>query len=166
MKCQIKLTTKQCETKGFSLFDGAFIGNEPIYEPNPYCGIDPSAIDTITTYLDGLITTTGDDTRITYFENDASGMNGVKVVIAYKESELSEVTITRSGEVNTIMLFSQGKRTISVYNTPYMPFELGIYAKRVSNKIATDGTLEISYILEIKGATAQKTEMKMEIKRI
>jgi hypothetical protein len=47
-----------------------------------------------------------------------------------------------------------------------MPFELGIYAKRVDNRILTDGVLEISYILEIKGALAQKTEMRMEIKAI
>ena len=64
------------------------------------------------------------------------------------------------------MLFSQGERTISVYNTPYMPFELGIYSKKVDNRILTDGVLEISYVLEVKGALAQKTEMKMEIKAI
>ncbi|MBO5375103.1 MAG: DUF1934 domain-containing protein [Clostridia bacterium] len=165
MKCKIKVTTRQSESGGISLFDNAFFGNEPVYEFDPYNGLSPDDIDTITTYFDGLIAETGDEVRITYFEDDASGMGGVKAIIAFNKSEPKEVTITRSGAVNTIMLFSQGERTISVYNTPYMPFELGIYAKRVDNRIMTDGVLEISYILEIKGALAQKTEMKLELTR-
>lgn len=152
--------------EGLSLFGNSFFGNEPIYEPDPYKGLCAEEIDVITTYFDGLMTTSGDTTHITYFEDDKSGMGGTKVVMAFKESEPSEITITRSGAINTIMLFSEGERTISVYNTPYMPFELGIYAKRVDNRILTDGVLEISYILEIKGALAQKTEMRMEIKAI
>lgn len=166
MKCKITIMTMQSEQGGFSLFGNAFFGNEPIYEPDPYKGLCADEIDVITTNFDGLITQTGDTTHITYFEDDTSGMGGVKVVIAFNKNEPKEVTITRSGAVNTIMLFSQGERTISVYNTPYMPFELGIYAKRVDNRILDDGVLEISYILELKGALAQKTEMRMEIKKV
>ena len=156
----------QSENSGLSLFGNSFFGNEPIYEPDPYKGLCADEIDVITTYFDGLMTTSGDTTHITYFEDDTSGMGGTKVVVAFNQSEPREVTITRSGAVNTIMLFSQGERTISVYNTPYMPFELGIYSKKVDNRILTDGVLEISYVLEVKGALAQKTEMKMEIKAI
>lgn len=166
MKCKITITTMQSEQGGVSLFDSAFFGNEPIYEPHPYTGLCADEIDVITTYFDGLMMTSGDTTHITYFEDGKSGMDGTKVVVAFNKSEPREVTITRSGAINTIMLFSQGERTISVYNTPYMPFELGIYAKRVDNRILENGVLEISYVLEIKGALAQKTEMRMEIKAV
>ena len=156
----------QSEENGLSLFGNSFFGNEPIYEPHPYKGLCADEIDVITTYFDGLITENGDTTHITYFEGEKSGMDGVKVVVAFNKNEPKEVTITRSGSVNTVMLFSQGERTISVYNTPYMPFELGIYAKKVDNRILDDGVLELSYIIEVKGALAQKTEMRMEIKGI
>lgn len=164
MKCNITLTTKQSEDHGISLFDNAFFGNEPIFEDDAFGGIDPREIDTITTYLEGEITTNDDNVRITYHEDDGSGGAGVDAVVAFNINEPREVTITRSGDVSTIMLFAQGERTISVYKTPFMPFELGIYAKRVDNRILTDGILDISYIVEIKGALAQKTELKMEVR--
>lgn len=164
MKCRIITTTRQAQDEKLSIFDNAFFASEPMLD-DPYNGIDPSEIDTITTYLEGEITVTGDDVRITYHEDSASGMEGVDAVVAFKISEPREVTITRSGEVNTIMLFSQGERTISVYQTPFMPFELGIYAKRVDNRILSEGVLEILYIVEIKGALAQKTELKLEVKK-
>ena len=163
MKCKIAVTTRQSESAGISLFDSAFFGNEPVFHTHPYEGLCADEIDVITTYFDGLMTISGDNVRITYFENADSGMEGVKVVIVFNKNEPKEVTITRSGSVNTVMLFSQGERTISVYNTPYMPFEIGIYAKRVDNRILTQGVLEISYVLEIKGAVAQRTDMKMEV---
>ncbi|MBR2296605.1 MAG: DUF1934 domain-containing protein [Clostridia bacterium] len=164
MKCKIITTSRQAQDDRISIFDNAFFASEPVLD-NQYNDIDPSEIDTITTYLDGEITVEGDDVRITYHEDSGSGMEGVDAVVAFKISEPHEVTITRSGEVNTIMLFSQGERTISVYQTPFMPFELGIYAKRVDNRILSDGVLEIFYIVEIKGALAQKTELKLEVKK-
>lgn len=162
MKCKIITTTKQCEEHSLSLFGDI---DEPLLDSDPYNGLNPHEIDTITTYYDGEITEENGEVRISYHEDDASGMGGVEAVIAFKRDCGSEVTITRSGSVNTIMLFSQGKRTISVYQTPFMPFELGIYARRVNNQIIERGVLEISYIIEIKGALAQKTEMKLEIKK-
>ncbi len=164
MKCKIITTTRQAQDEALSIFDNAFFASEPLLD-NPYNGLDPNEIDTITTYFDGEINVEGDDARITYHEDSADGSEGVDAVIAFKISEPREVTITRSGEVNTIMLFSQGERTISVYQTPFMPFELGIYAKRVDNRILSEGVLEIFYIVEIKGALAQKTELKLEVKK-
>ena len=149
MKCKIITTSRQAQDDRISIFDNAFFASEPVLD-NQY---------------DGEITVEGDDVRITYHEDSGSGMEGVDAVVAFKISEPHEVTITRSGEVNTIMLFSQGERTISVYQTPFMPFELGIYAKRVDNRILSDGVLEIFYIVEIKGALAQKTELKLEVKK-
>ena len=35
MKCKIKVTTRQSESGGISLFDIAFFGNEPFYEFDP-----------------------------------------------------------------------------------------------------------------------------------
>ena len=162
MKCKIITTTKQSEANEISLF--ADTVSEPLMD-DPYNGLDPRDIDTITTYYDGEILEQNGEIRISYHEDDASGMGGVEAVIAFNCDEPNEVTLTRSGSVNTIMLFSQGKRTISVYQTPFMPFEIGIFAKRVKNEITTRGVLEISYIIEIKGALAQKTEMKLEIKK-
>ena len=47
-----------------------------------------------------------------------------------------------------------------------MPFEICIYAKDVDNRLLTDGVLELTYLIEIKGACAQKTVFKMELEKI
>ncbi len=161
MKCKIITTTRQHEVGGFSLFDSAFFEGMMGIDG----ALDPRDVDTITSYYDGEISVLGDEVRVCYIEDDGSGMDGVNTTVSYKLSSPDEITISRSGEVSTIMLFSRGKRTISVYQTPFMPFEVGIYASAIKNEIIDSGVLEISYIVEIKGALAQKTELKMEIKK-
>jgi hypothetical protein len=64
------------------------------------------------------------------------------------------------------MYFEEGKRHICVYNTGIMPFEICIYSKTVDNQLMTNGYLELVYLVEIKGACAQKTVFKMEVERI
>lgn len=161
MKCKIITTTKQCEEKGVSLFDSAFFEGMTGIDSS----VDARDVDTITSYYDGEISVLGDEVRLCYIEDDGSGMEGVNTTVSYKLLCPDEVTISRSGAVNTLMLFSKGKRTISVYQTPFMPFEVGIYASEIRNELMDNGVLNISYIVEIKGALAQKTEMKLEIKK-
>lgn len=161
MKCHIVTITKQSEVSGFSLFDSAFTPTEMMYDGDE---IDPRKIDTITTYFDGELTVDGDDVQIRYTEDDASGMGGSDTVIAFKKSSPCEVTLTRSGVVDTIMLFSKGRRTISVYQTEFMNFDIGIFAQQVENNIFTDGSLCITYLVEVKGALAQKTELRLGLK--
>jgi hypothetical protein len=52
MKCKIITTTKQSEANEISLF--ADTVSEPLMD-DPYNGLDPRDIDTITTYYDGEI---------------------------------------------------------------------------------------------------------------
>jgi hypothetical protein len=47
-----------------------------------------------------------------------------------------------------------------------MPFEICIYSKDVNNQLHTNGYLEIAYLIEIKGAAAQKTTLKMEVEKL
>lgn len=160
MKCKIKSITRQRDDKEISLFDGAFSEGFIALSGT----LDARDVDTITSYYDGEMTVDGDDVKISYLE-DGEAMGGVNTTISFKASAPSEITISREGEVNAIMLFSKGKRTISVYQTPFMPFEIGIYTSKITNRIIERGTLELSYIIEIKGALAQKTELKMEFKK-
>ncbi|MBE6624874.1 MAG: DUF1934 domain-containing protein [Ruminococcaceae bacterium] len=160
MKCKIKTVTRQREDK-ISLFDDTFSGGFTSVSGT----LDAHDIDTITSYYEGDICVEGDEVKISYVESGGD-MEGVNTTVSYSISNPDELTISREGEVNAIMLFSRGKRTISIYQTPFMPFEIGIYTSRIKNEIMDKGTLELSYIIEIKGALAQKTELKMEIKKI
>ena len=93
-------------------------------------------------------------------------MGGVNTEIKFDTNKPGEISISRTGAIEAFMFFEKGKRHICVYNTGIMPFEICIYAKDVDNRLLTEGTLEITYLIEIKGACAQKTVFKMEIEKV
>ena len=59
----------------------------------------------------------------------------------------------------------EGKRQYSVYKTPFGNLEMCVYAKRVDNSISENGgTLILDYAVELKGMTAQRTKMRVDVK--
>ena len=70
----------------------------------------------------------------------------------------------RTGMVSTAMTFKAHHRSICTYETPYMPFSIGVHALTVDNRLDSEGVLKLDYIIEIKGARAERCEMTMIIK--
>ena len=69
----------------------------------------------------------------------------------------------REGVVSTALVFETGKRHHCVYQTPFMPFEVCVYTKKVENHIVDGGYLELDYMIEIRGARAERTQFRMEL---
>ena len=44
-----------------------------------------------------------------------------------------------------------------------MPFEVGVHALIVDNRLDTDGELRLDYIIEIRGGCAERCSMLMKI---
>lgn len=160
MKYKIKTTTTQTDYKGKSIFDRA--ADELMIEES-FSVVDGD--DTIETSLYGELDSVGDLYTLSY-EEDTEGMGGVYTEIKFDTNKPEQISISRTGAIDTYLYFEKGKRHVCVYNTGIMPFEICIYAKNVDNRLLTDGCLEIVYLIEIKGACAQKTVMKMEIEKL
>ena len=161
MNAKIKITTKQTEYKGKSIFERAC--EELMIQESFDMGA--SGDDVIETTLYGNVSSVG-DTFLVEYEEEAEGMGGVFTEIKFDVSHPKEISISRTGALETYMYFEEGKRHVCVYNTGIMPFEICIYSKTVDNKLLTDGYIEIAYLIEIKGACAQKTVFKMEVEKI
>jgi uncharacterized beta-barrel protein YwiB (DUF1934 family) len=73
------------------------------------------------------------------------------------------VTMMRHGTVNTILVFEKGKRHICTYQTEYMPFEICVNTKEVINTLLENGRIDLDYIVEIRGAQAERTQFTIEI---
>lgn len=159
MEYKINITTNQTDYKGKSIFDRA--ADELMIEES-FSGMDTEGI--IETSLYGEMESVGDIYTVTYQE-EGEGMGGVYTEIKFDTNKPNEISISRTGAIESFMLFEKGKRHICVYNTGIMPFEICIYAKDVDNRILTDGYLEVTYLIEIKGACAQKTVFKMEMEK-
>ena len=76
------------------------------------------------------------------------------------------VTLLREGTVNSQMVFEEGRRHLSMYETPYGSMSVGINTRRVKNTIGeTGGDLEIDYAIEIDNLMVGRNFFSMNVKR-
>ena len=135
-------------------------------------GEETDAIEKIELFTEGVLTITPDEgfaetpsatVAIRYDETELTGMAGARSTITYRTADRGLVSMIRSGLVSTAMTFKAHHRAICTYETPYMPFFIGIHALTVDNRLDTEGVLKLDYIIEIKGARAERCEMTMKI---
>ena len=135
-------------------------------------GQETDAIEKIELFTEGVLTVTPDagfsenpsyTVSVSYDETELTGMAGARSTVTYRTADRGLVTMIRSGLVSTAMTFKAHHRAICTYETPYMPFSIGIHALTVDNRLDTEGILKLDYIIEIKGARAERCEMEMKI---
>ena len=114
-------------------------------------------------FSEGELYVTEERVIIAYDESELTGMEGSHTQVRFERSHPGLVTMMRYGTVNTILVFEKGKRHICTYQTEYMPFEICVFTKEVRNTLLTDGRIELDYIVEIRGAQAERTQFTIEI---
>lgn len=115
-------------------------------------------INSLGTYADD-----GERISISYDESEATGMSGSTTTVTFLKSDPSVVSMIRSGTVSTTLVFEQGKRHHCMYKTPFMPFEICVRTIKVENSIIISGNLLLDYIIEIRGAKAERTRFSFQI---
>ena len=100
---------------------------------------------------------------ITYEEN-----TGCTSEIIFDTGKPEMVTIHRTGGLMNTLVLEKGKRHISVYNTPIMPFETAVLAKKVDVNMTYEdgGDIALDYLVELRGMDLQRTEMKIHVERM
>ena len=135
-------------------------------------GTETDAIEKIDIITEGLMTITPDlnfseepsyTVAVKYDETELTGMAGATSTVTYRTCDRGLVSMLRTGIVSTAMTFKAHHRAICTYETPYMPFSIGIHALTVDNRLDTEGILKLDYIIEIKGARAERCEMVMKV---
>ena len=135
-------------------------------------GQETDAIEKIELFTEGFLTVTPDGSfteepsytvAITYDETELTGMEGAHSTVTYRTADRGLVSMLRTGMVSTAMTFKAHHRSICTYETPYMPFSIGVHALVVDNRLDTEGILKLDYIIEIKGGCAERCEMTMTI---
>lgn len=135
-------------------------------------GEKTDAIEKIDLITEGVMTVTPDaayteepsfTVSIGYDETELTGMAGARSTVTYRTADRGLVSMLRTGLVSTAMTFKAHHRAICTYETPYMPFSIGIHALTVDNRLDTEGILKLDYIIEIRGARAERCEMEMKI---
>ena len=101
--------------------------------------------------------------EVTYEESEATGMSGSTTAISFLERDVGIVTMIREGAVSTALVFEANKRHHCLYKTPFMPFQICVHTLKVDNRLLSDRYLDLDYIVEIRGAQAERTKFHIEL---
>ena len=100
---------------------------------------------------------------ISYQETELTGLEGTTTVLRINGPR---VTLLREGNINSQMVFEEGRRHLSMYETPYGSLSIGINTRRMKNTMGEGGgDLEIDYAIEIDNLLAGQNLFSMNVKR-
>lgn len=99
---------------------------------------------------------------LSYQESELTGLDGTLTTI---QVEKRRVTLMRMGEYNSQMVFEEGRRHLSMYNTPYGALSIGIDTKKMNSALnAAGGRIEICYAIEIDHAVAGENMFRIDVR--
>lgn len=120
---------------------------------------DPDTIELVT---EGRLMRDDSGYTLTYQESELTGLEGTLTTI---QVEGEQVTLMRVGEVNAQMVFQQGRRHLSMYNTPYGAMAVGVNTRHLlTNLDDQGGDIEIDYAIEIDHMIAGRNLFQIKVK--
>ena len=119
--------------------------------------------DTIELVTEGWLEPDGDDGyTLSYQESELTGLEGTLTTF---QIERDRVTLLRVGEVNSQMVFQEGRRHLSMYNTPYGAMAIGVNTRHLLADLNDQGgDIEIDYAIEIDHAIAGRNVFQIQVK--
>ena len=156
---RIKINSVRYEVEA-SLFSAEELEDVALTEEDIESALEPERMEINT---EGVFSVSDGRVEVSYDESEATGMSGSRTAVSFDVNDEGIITMLRSGSVSTALVFEKGKRHHCVYSTPYMPFEICVKTIDVKNLIAEAGTLELDYVIEIRGAKAERNRFSMKI---
>ena len=100
---------------------------------------------------------------VSYQESELTGMEGTTTMVRI---DGPRVTLLRTGQVNSQMVFEEGRRHLSMYETPYGALSVGIDTRRMKNTVGeSGGDLEIDYAIEVDNLLAGQNFFRMNVRK-
>ncbi len=97
--------------------------------------MEPDSIELMT---EGTLELTGEGMILSYQESELTGLNGTTTAF---EVRGPQVILTRTGSVNSQMVFEEGKQHTSLYETPFGELAIDIQTSRLRHSLTERGGL-------------------------
>ncbi|MBC5737334.1 DUF1934 domain-containing protein [Lawsonibacter faecis] len=119
--------------------------------------------ETIELVTEGLLNKEGEgEYTLSYQESELTGLEGTLTTF---QVEQGRITLMRIGEVNSQMVFEEGRRHLSMYDTPYGALAIGINTRRMRSSLGEHGgDIEIDYAIEIDHAMAGQNLFQINVR--
>ena len=99
---------------------------------------------------------------ISYREGELSGMENCNTTIKVAPNGI--VTMLRSGQTATHMVFEKGKRHIGHYETPYGDFTISVTTNDISvNLDENGGNIDIDYVMDINNSSCTRNGISVRV---
>lgn len=124
-----------------------------------YAGQEPEVIELIT---EGTLEQTETGWVISYEESDLTGMRGVTTTFTIEDKRM---ILTRTGKMNSQMIFQEGIRHESLYQMEFGALMLSVCARSIKTELTSDGgVIDLSYSIEIEQTEAGVIDYHLDIK--
>ena len=125
-----------------------------------YDDMEPDGTELMT---DGTMEITADGLLLSYEETELTGMQGTTTCFTVRDKC---VTLTRTGTVNSQMVFEEGRKHTSLYETPFGELAVDIQtSKLLHNLTERGGIMEIKYSIAVEHTMAGRNCFKIRVKR-
>ncbi len=123
-------------------------------------GVDPNETELLT---EGVLEVLEDGLRIAYEETALTGMEGTTTTFRVMEHQ---VVLTRTGRVNSQMIFEEGKQHTSLYETPYGELPIDIQTSSLRHNLSQrGGVMDIKYAIAVDHMVTGRNCFKLRVKR-
>lgn len=123
-------------------------------------GVDPDATELMT---EGTLELSEEGLTLRYHESALTGMEGTVTTFAVRGER---VILTRSGTVNSQMIFEEGRQHTSLYETPYGELSVDIQTSRLRHNLTErGGVMEIKYSIAVEHTVTGRNCFKIRVKR-
>ena len=124
-----------------------------------YEGALPDVVELVT---QGRLAREGERYTLSYQESELTGLSGTLTTIRV---DGPEVTLMRVGEFNSQMVFQEGRRHLSMYNTPYGAMSIGVNTRHLLAELTDQGgDIEVDYTIEVDHAMAGRNVFRINVK--
>ncbi len=125
-----------------------------------YPGQEPERVELVT---EGYLQQCQDGWELSYEE---SGLTGLEGVTTHFHISADKVTLTRTGKLNSKMVFCEGVAHESLYELEFGALMMRVCATKVKSDItAAGGTIDLIYNIEIEQTSAGVIEYHLKIRK-
>lgn len=119
--------------------------------------------ESMTQHAQGLLLREGGDWILTYREGAESGLGSTRTTLRV---ERGRVTLNRTGELTSQMVFEVGRPHTSLYETPYGKLPMTIRTLKLKTELTeAGGTVLIHYHIELGGGSAGETRLRLTLRK-
>ena len=126
-----------------------------------YENTEPDSIELMT---EGTLTATGEGgVVLSYQESELTGLEGTTTTF---EIRGSQVILSRTGSVNSQMVFEEGKQHTSLYETPFGELAIDVQTSRLRHSLTERGGLmDLQYSISVDHSVTGRNAFKIRVRR-